>query len=90
VIGKSCPQPKAKTLEAKAKSYPKSEHALEFEDLVQEDPELDKMSLYEMVGQQPPDVSHLEQRMLHLETALTRVIQHLESQAPRSSEVPEA
>ena len=84
--GKSLPKAKAKAMEARPKAYPKTEHALEFEDLIQEDPELDETDLFEMVGAPQPDVSHLEQRMLHLETALTRVIQHLESQVPKTTE----
>ncbi len=50
----------------------------------------EKLESYEMIKQTAPDVSHLEQRVLHLETALTRVIQHLENQGAKSSESSEA
>ena len=86
--GKSLPKAKA----VKARAQPpaaKTEHALEFEDLMANNVDYEELESYEMIEQTVPDVSHLEQRMLHLETALTRVIQHLENQGAKSSEPSE-
>ena len=86
--GKSLP--KAKALMARPKSQPKTEHAAEFEDLMANNVEFEEdVESYEVIDPANPattDVSHLEQRMLHLESALTRVIQHLETQSAQTSE----
>lgn len=89
--GKSLPKAKAKMMmTAKPRAQPKTEkteHQLEFEDLMANNLDYEEdMSNFEVIEQPAADVSHLETRMLHLETALTRVIQHLEAQGAQSSE----
>lgn len=89
--GKSLPKAKAKSVTARPKAQARSEHAQEFEDLMANNFEFEEdMASFEMIEQPAPDVSHLETRMLHLESALTRVIQHLEAQGTQASESQEA
>jgi len=85
--GKKSPTPKALTAKTKGKAQPPigeiPEEALnDMQQLVNQgliDPdEALEMESFEMIQEPSPAIGHLESRMLNLENALSRVIQHLE------------
>ena len=82
--GKKSPEPKARS-KPMASSMPIPEAALdELNQLTSQgqfDPEeMAEMESFEVIQNEPshPEIGHLESRMLNLENALSRVIQHLE------------
>lgn len=77
--GKAYPKSKAK---AQPVELPSVEELLDPSEL------LEDMESIEIIPAQSPDVSHLEQRMLHLENALSRVIHHLEEMSVNQQASP--
>lgn len=77
--GEAYPKSKAK---AQPVELPSVEELLDPSEL------LEDMESIEIIPAQSPDVSHLEQRMLHLENALSRVIHHLEEMSVNQQASP--